>query len=408
MPPHLPPNARNSAVSYGRTARLLHWLTALLMLITFPLGLIANALPYDSSEALALKAQVFSVHKTLGVTLFFVALIRILWALSGEKPRPLHPERRVESFLAELVHWALYLALVLVPLSGWAHHAASTGFAPILWPFGQDLPLIAKSPELAKSLGHAHVIFTKLLLGALVLHIAGVVKHVLIDRDATLARMSKGVAAGDENTPHSRLPNLMAGLLAAAIFAAAASAVVAPRPAPLEGAAETPTASAPLAATEGPVWQVSEGSLTFTVQQMGAAVTGQLPAWQAQIAFDPDLGTGTVSVGIDTTALTLGSVTEQAKAPDFFDSATHPQAIFEGDIAANEGSYIATGTLTLRGVTVPVNLPFTLQIEGNQAEMTGQVTLDRRDFGMGESYSDESSVGFGVEVAIKLTAQRQS
>ena len=71
---------RNTATSYGRVSRTLHWLTALLIFAAFPLGVVANRLPYDTSEALAFKAQLFSVHKTLGVAMFAVAMVRILWA----------------------------------------------------------------------------------------------------------------------------------------------------------------------------------------------------------------------------------------------------------------------------------------------------------------------------------------
>lgn len=400
-------SAANSPLAYGSVARILHWLTALLIIITFPLGLIANGLPYDSSEALALKAQVFSVHKTLGVLVFFTALIRILWALANPRPAPLHPARRVETFLAELVHWALYASLVVVPLSGWIHHAATTGFAPILWPFGQDLPLVPKSEAVASVAGAAHWIFTKVLLVSLILHLVGVAKHVLIDRDLTLARMTKGTEAG---SPSGKPGHLAPALTAAAIFlvamggawnmaggerAEAAAATAETAPATDEN---TPDAAFP--------WEVTEGTLGFAVQQMGASVQGQLPVWTASIDFDDQSGTGNVTVEIDTTTLTLGSVTDQAKGAEFFDTTAHPNARFIAEISPAAQGYEAKGTLNLRGVSVPVTLPFQLEIDGETARMSGQVTLDRRDFGMGESYKDEQTVGFSVEVSIALTAKR--
>ncbi|MDP4990023.1 MAG: cytochrome b/b6 domain-containing protein, partial [Marivita lacus] len=119
----------NTTAQYGAVAKTFHWLTALGILAVIPLGIIANDLPYDTAEQLADKAWLFSLHKTIGVTLFFVALARILWALSQPKPAPLHPDRKTETLLAEIVHWLLYGSLVLVPLSGWIHHAATEGFA---------------------------------------------------------------------------------------------------------------------------------------------------------------------------------------------------------------------------------------------------------------------------------------
>ncbi|TKA94011.1 cytochrome b, partial [Cereibacter changlensis] len=185
----------NTSRSYGGVARTLHWLTALLILTAIPLGWIANRLPYDTAEALAEKAQLFSLHKSLGVAAFAVALARILWALGQPRPAPLHPERRLETALAETVHWLLYLSLLLVPLAGWVHHAATTGFAPILWPFGQDLPFVPKSETVAGIAAAAHWLFARLLILSLVLHIAGALKHHLIDRDSVLRRMTRGEAA---------------------------------------------------------------------------------------------------------------------------------------------------------------------------------------------------------------------
>lgn len=391
--------ARNTPQSYGSVARGLHWLTALLILAAFPLGMIADALPFDTSEALARKAQVFSIHKTLGVAVFLVALLRILWALTGEKPVPLHPGRRVETFVAEAVHWALYLSLVAVPLSGWVHHAATTGFAPILWPLGQGLPFVPKSETVAELAGAVHWLFTKVLLAALALHVLGALKHAVQDRDATLARMVRGTGAGK---PAAAAPVLAPALLALAVFAAGAAGAWAIASRVPEAVAETPAAEAPAAGN----WTVSEGHLAFAVQQMGQRVEGALPAWTAAIDFDEANGTGTVAVEIDTTRLTLGSVTDQAKGPEFFDTSSHPSARFTATIAPAGGALEAKGTLALRGVEHPVALPFTLAIEGDTARMEGKLTLDRRDFGMGPSYGDEKTVGFTVDVEVALVAKR--
>lgn len=394
--------SRNTPRSYGRVSRLFHWMTALLILVAFPLGLIANQLPYDTAEALTQKAQLFSVHKTIGLLAFFVALGRILWTLTETHPAPLHPERRLEVFLAGLVHWMLYISLVAVPLTGWVHHAAVTGFAPILWPFGQTLPFVPQSEFVAELAGGLHWIFTKLLAASILLHVAGAFKHHLVDRDSTLRRMTRGEVAPDGAVIARR--SLTPILAAVLLFAAATGLTLATTTAPQAVAAT----DAP--ATETPTtgnWQVTTGTLAFGVRQMGADVQGQFAQWTADITFaeQPTDGKhGTVTVQIDTGSLTLGSVSDQAKSKDFFDVAQFPTATFTADLLPAAQGYQAAGTLTLRGATVPVTLPFTLQITGDTAQMQGQVTLDRRDFGMGQSYGDESSVGFGVTVDIALTA----
>ncbi len=397
--------AQNTAAAYGSVARSLHWLTALLILTAIPLGLYANSLPFDTGEALAEKARVFSLHKTIGVTAFFVALIRILWAVTQPRPAPLHPDRRVETALAAVVHWALYLSLVLVPLTGWVHHAATTGFAPILWPFGQDLPLVPKSPAVEHLAASLHFVFTKVLVASILLHIAGGLKHALIDRDGTMARMITGRAADVPAVPHRSRGPVLAAL---AIYAAGAGVALS-----LTGPEPAAAPAAPLAEVQaGGNWQVQDGTLAISVRQMGADVAGSFASWTAEITFDEtavDGKHGSVLVKIDTASVTLGSVSDQVKGPDFFDAANHTSATFTADILPGEaGGYIAEGTLSLRGQPVPVSMPFALIIEGDTARMTGQTTVDRRDFGMGVNYPDEASVGFTVTVDAALTAVRKA
>ncbi|MFN7051478.1 MAG: YceI family protein, partial [Gemmobacter sp.] len=343
----------------------------------------------------------------------------IVSALLQPKPAPVHPDRRLETFAAETVHWALYISMLAVPLTGWVHHAAVEGFAPILWPFGQGLPFVPKSETVSEIATAMHWLFSKLLIASVILHVAGAVKHAVIDRDGVMARMTRGTSAGQTGrAQHSPAPVLAAlliylagGVAAVSMTAQAPDVPVAESAAPESAvaAAESPaTAPATVPATAN-TWQVTEGTLAFTVQQMGAAVAGSLPNWTAEITFDEtpvDGRHGHVTVKIDTTTLTLGSVTEQAKAADFFDVANHPGAVFEADILPAASGYAAQGTLTLRGVSVPVVLPFTLTLEGDSAQMTGALQLDRRDFGMGASYGDEKTVGFGVDVAVTLTAKR--
>ena len=388
--------ASNTATRYGSVTKTFHWLTALLILTAIPLGIIAHDMPYETSEQLAQKAQLFSLHKTVGVAVFFVALLRILWALTQTKPAPLHPDRKAETFAAETVHWALYLSLVLVPLSGWLHHAATEGFAPILWPFGQGLPFLPTDAALAEVFGAMHGIFTKILFASLLLHVLGALKHLVIDRDETLQRMWFGRTEG--GVPGSHSPAGPA-LVASAIWAAAiAVGLLLPGDTPERNGAA-------LAATESE-WQVTEGELSFTVLQMGAEVEGRFDNWTSSINFDPNTGTGSVETQIDISSLTLGSVTKQALAADFFDAEAHPTAVFAADIRPEGGSYVADGTLTLRGIEAPVTMPFTLEIEGNSATMAGTAELDRRTFEMGQSYGDESQVGFAVRVSVALTATR--
>ena len=192
----------NTPHSFGLITRVLHWLTALLVFSMIPLGIIANDAPFSNDTELARKFLLFTVHKTLGVTVLGVALIRILWAISQPKPGPLHPTRKVEGFLAALVHWLLYASLVLLPITGWIEHAAIPGLAPIWWPFGQSLPFVTASTWTYQTFGALHVIFGKVLMVAIFLHVAGAIKHHVIDKDATLRRMWSGRVTHETEPQH--------------------------------------------------------------------------------------------------------------------------------------------------------------------------------------------------------------
>ncbi|MEP4195365.1 MAG: cytochrome b/b6 domain-containing protein [Aliishimia sp.] len=398
-------SAANSIHAYGNVAKSLHWLTALLILTLIPLGMYANGLPYDTSEELTRKAWLFSMHKTLGLTLFFVAVVRILWALRQVKPAPLHPERKLEHWLAETVHWLLYGSLLLVPLSGWVHHAATTGFAPIWWPFGQSLPFVPKSDTVASVFAGLHVVFERVLVVSLLLHIAGALKHHVVDKDNTLRRMLfTPLSASNAPTsgPHrASLPVVTAVTIWAVAVGLGGMIGVYD-----SHAAQTPEVTLEEVATD---WLVTEGAVTIEVTQFGGQVQGNFADWTAAITFDPDVAqglAGDVTATMSIPSLKLGSVTDQAMGPDFFDVETHPTAVFTAEIVTVPDGYEARGALSLKGQSVPLTFPLDLTILGNDAELEARVSLNRLDFGIGANMPDESSLAFGVDVFVKLKASR--
>jgi cytochrome b561/polyisoprenoid-binding protein YceI len=395
-------SASNTARGYGSVTKTFHWLTVLLILTAIPLGIIANRLAYDTSEALALKAFLFSMHKTVGITAFFVALARIAWALSQPKPAGLNPDHRAESFLAELVHWLLYGSLVLVPLTGLIHHASTAGFAPIWWPFGQNLPLVPKSEALAGFTAGLHIVLERVLAASILLHIAGALKHHFIDKDDTLRRMLPGKT--EAGTPHAASK---IGPLAAAVVVWIGAMGIGSALGMYQSHSETGPRAA-LAEVQSD-WTVNSGTLALTITQFGSEVMGSFEDWKADITYAEQEGPGShgsVTALISIGSLTLGSVTGQALGPDFFDADAHPTAEFNAELIFQADGYTAEGTLSIRGNEVPVVMPFDLSVEGNEATMSGRLTLDRRDFKIGDNMPDEGSLAFGVAVNIDLSATR--
>lgn len=389
----------NTAHSYGSVTKTFHWLTALLIITLIPLGIIANGMEYGTSELLARKAWLFSLHKTLGVTVFFVALARIGWALKQPKPNGLHPDRKAESWLAETIHWLLYGSIVLVPLTGWVHHAATTGFAPIWWPFGQNLPFVAKSESTAALFAGLHIIFERVLAASILLHVAGALKHHFVDKDTTLRRMWFGKSNAPKTTgTHSTvLP------LASALVVWAAALMIGTTIGVFDRIHSAPPTVKPLEKVASD-WTVQSGEIAITIDQFGSEVTGHFKDWAAAITFNPDTGMGNTEVTIAINSLTLGSVTSQALGPDFFDTSTFPTAMFKADLKPIVDGHMATGTLQVRDKTMPIEMQFDLSTTDGITTMRATTTLNRLDFDIGKNMGDESNLKFPVTVQVSLTA----
>jgi cytochrome b561/polyisoprenoid-binding protein YceI len=414
----------NSFQSYGSVAKTFHWLTALLIIAVIPLGGVANDLAHQirspgfagTQADIARATLLFSLHKTVGVAIFLTALARILWALTQPKPGLLNANNRPEALAAETVHWLLYSSLLLVPLSGWIHHAATPGFAPIWWPFGQSLPFVPQSERVSEFFAGLHHVLIRLLFVALFLHVGGALKHHFVDRDHTLKRMLPGTSAPPEPPAqaHGAAPVFVAVVIWGCTLAIGGmlGAFGHSHTAQEQAEAETTSVSATRdTPSETGNWVVQQGTLGLAIQQMGSTVKGRFDDWTATISYeDPQSSgpAGSVDVQVDITSLSLGTVSNQAMGPDFFDAGRFPTAKFTARLDKTETGHAAVGTLTIRDKAVPVTMPFDLTIDDNQANMHGTLTLKRTDFDIGATVTDPASLGFEVEVEVTLTATRGS
>ena len=159
----------------------------------------------------------------------------------------------------------------------------------------------------------------------------------------------------------------------------------------------------------------SQSSLRFKAMQYGQSFEGDF-SFDGQIFFDPEkLDKSKVRVYIDISSIKTGSVDRdsQAKSKDWFDVATYPNAVFDAEKFEKgniDNSYIAHGYLTLRGVKLPVQLPFNLKIVEEdhgklQAIMAAEVELSRFGFGVGQGqWNSEDAISDKVTVYIGLVA----
>jgi polyisoprenoid-binding protein YceI len=163
-----------------------------------------------------------------------------------------------------------------------------------------------------------------------------------------------------------------------------------------------------------PAWQVQhdQSSLGFAGVSQGEDFSGSFGNWTAAINFDPaNLGASMAQVTIEMGSAATGDPTRDESLPqaDWLAADLFPQASFTTTAITATGpeSYVADGTLTIRGISKPVQLPFTLTITDGTAAMAGTLTLDRTAFDVGQgAWSSDKAVGLDVTVAVRITASR--
>ena len=174
-------------------------------------------------------------------------------------------------------------------------------------------------------------------------------------------------------------------------------------------------AALPAAAAE---WAVDPGksAIRFSGVQVGVPFTGRFERFKAAVDFDPAKPeAGHALVLIDLASARTGDVQRDEALPqkDWFDVRTATEARFEATrfVETGSGDYAAVGTLTIRGTSRPVTLPFHLTLHDGAAHATGRVGLVRTEFGVGQgawASGQWVALDVGVEVEIVATAQPAS
>jgi cytochrome b561 len=171
-----------SARRYGSVAMILHWLIALLIVLNFAAVWTAEDMPRPE------RMQIMASHKAIGITVLVLSILRIVWRIRHRPPplqRSLQPWER---FLAHAVHGLFYVAMVGIPLTGWA---MVSGAGPVSL-FGLVAVPALPVPTDEASAGAFNAVHERLawlMLALFVLHVLGALKHQFLDRDRTLGRM---------------------------------------------------------------------------------------------------------------------------------------------------------------------------------------------------------------------------
>jgi len=178
-----PPATERRSIHYSAPAQLLHWLAALVIFTTLPLGWIMAHMGRDAPD----RHVFIFLHKSFGVLALLLIIARLVWR-AMRKPPPL-PARlaRWETGLAHATHVFLYAIFILMPVSGYILSSAHEG-RPVSF-FGLPLPALPADPALSKVAGVVHMTgqyFVYLFLAA---HILAIVWHIAVRKDGYLSRM---------------------------------------------------------------------------------------------------------------------------------------------------------------------------------------------------------------------------
>lgn len=156
--------------------------------------------------------------------------------------------------------------------------------------------------------------------------------------------------------------------------------------------------------------QAEASHIRFTATQESEPFSGGFAEFSGIIRFDPDTPeAGMVDITIPLRTVDAGSKDRNSTLPSkvWFSTKKFPEAKFtSGNISKVDAGYLAKGELTLKGVSVPLDLPFALDIQGDTAVMTSTVDMDRTLWSVGAApWDTDEWVSRSVTLDIKVTAQ---
>lgn len=183
--------------TYTPTARGLHWLIALLIVIQLPLGFYmsyrGNEMPSVNEKGEPVKGVwdgltdfMYSSHKLIGLTVLALVLLRLLYRLTRGAPRSDPSVPPALTGVSHLVHWALYALLIAMPIIGYV----AISYGDYLDVFGFHLPAVTeKNEDLSKEIFEWHETVAYVIIAFVTLHIVAAVYHRFVRKDRVVERM---------------------------------------------------------------------------------------------------------------------------------------------------------------------------------------------------------------------------
>jgi len=192
---------------YTKTAIVLHWLIGIGILAMFGLGWFMADIPKDQPKAMSFdlfdlgvytwnmatevtpRTFYFNLHKSVGITLLALIVLRLLWRITHRPPALLDTLTATEKKIATGGHHLLYLLMFALPITGLVMAINSKFEYGVKW-FGVSLMNGLDNKAIRESFVDVHEVVGIIMLVVIGIHVLGALKHKFIDKDGTMSRMS--------------------------------------------------------------------------------------------------------------------------------------------------------------------------------------------------------------------------
>ena len=175
---------RNTKYTFGSATKFFHWIIGLLIIGMLAMGLIMTRLSDQ-----VLRRELYNIHKSLGLTILGLIILRILWRAINRAPKYPDSIPLWEQKVAHLAHALLYILMIAMPLSGWIMSTAS-GHPISFWGLFQfGLPGIEANRNVTKLFNQIHEYIGYTLIVVIVIHVLSALKHHFLGKNKVLRRM---------------------------------------------------------------------------------------------------------------------------------------------------------------------------------------------------------------------------
>ncbi|GDX36864.1 cytochrome b [Candidatus Pelagibacterales bacterium] len=173
---------KNTLSSYGFVSKNFHWIMTFVILLNFSLGFFMGDL--DKGP---LRFFIFNLHKSLGILIIILIILRLFWRLINLVPTPLSQSYLLNK-LSKFVHYFFYFILLVVTFSGWTYSSARGGPISVFGLFSVPA-LVEKNDEIAKIARNIHTLSVYVFIIFVAIHILASLYHHYFLKDKTLKRM---------------------------------------------------------------------------------------------------------------------------------------------------------------------------------------------------------------------------